>query len=124
VQWLRDRRLARSLLLVDVAHEARNAGLEDREAAESDLSEALRAALADADEVHQLRSDPSMAPLLESWRPTAARSSSPGPSRTTWSPPRVRCGDAAGSGGCVSRDGPLPVTVDLDDQPPAALVDG
>src|SRR5690606_25856565 len=56
---------ARSLLLLDVAHGARNAPPEERETAESELSEALRAALADADEVRHLRDDLSMGPLLE-----------------------------------------------------------
>lgn len=55
---------ARSLLLVDVAHEARAAEAESFESAESDLSEALRAVLADADEVNALRQDPSVGPLL------------------------------------------------------------
>ena len=55
---------ARSLLLVDVAHEARAAAPEDFESAESDLSEALRAVLADADEVAALTADPAAGPLL------------------------------------------------------------
>ncbi len=55
---------ARSLLLVDAAHEARAAEAEGFESAESDLSEALRAVLADADEVRTLRQDPYVGPLL------------------------------------------------------------
>ncbi|MGZ8738861.1 MAG: hypothetical protein ACXWW7_16975 [Nocardioides sp.] len=54
---------ARSLLLVDVASEAR-AAEDDFESAESDLSEALRAVLADADEVHALLADEAVGPLL------------------------------------------------------------
>lgn len=54
---------ARSLLLVDAASEAR-AAEEDFESAESDLSEALRAVLADADEVRTLREDDFVGPLL------------------------------------------------------------
>ena len=55
---------ARSLLLVDAAHEARAAVPEEFESAESDLSEALRAVLADAEEFRALASDPAAGPLL------------------------------------------------------------
>ena len=55
---------ARSLLLVDVAHQARAAGPGDVESAESDLSQALRAVLADADEVRTLAADRATGPLL------------------------------------------------------------
>lgn len=55
---------ARSLLLVDAAIEAR-AAEDDFESAESDLSEALRAVLADADEVSALRADAAVGPLLD-----------------------------------------------------------
>ena len=54
---------ARSLLLVDAASQARG-GSDDFESAESDLSEALRAVLADADEVRALREDEAVGPLL------------------------------------------------------------
>ncbi|HSE72819.1 MAG TPA: LemA family protein [Nocardioidaceae bacterium] len=56
---------ARSLLLVDSAHQARAASPEDFEQAESDLSEALRAVFRDTDEVRTLRSDPSVGQLLD-----------------------------------------------------------
>ena len=55
---------ARSLLLVDTAHEARAASQDGFEAAESELSEALRAVFADPDEVRVLRSDPDVGELL------------------------------------------------------------
>jgi hypothetical protein len=55
---------ARSLLLVDAASEAR-AAEDDFESAESDLSEALRAVLADAGEVSALRADEAVGPLLD-----------------------------------------------------------
>jgi hypothetical protein len=55
---------ARSLLLVDSAHQARAAPPDDLESAESDLSEALRAVFPDAEEVHELREDPDVGPLL------------------------------------------------------------
>jgi hypothetical protein len=54
---------ARSLLLADAAVEAR-AAEDDFELAESDLSEALRAVLTDADEVRALRQDDTVGPLL------------------------------------------------------------
>jgi hypothetical protein len=56
---------ARSLLLVDAAHQARAAAPEELESAESDLSETLRAVLADTGEVSELRSRPDLAPLLD-----------------------------------------------------------
>jgi hypothetical protein len=55
---------ARSLVLVDAAHAARAAVPEEMESAESDLSKALRAVLADADEVTDLRDSPEVGPLL------------------------------------------------------------
>ena len=55
---------ARSLLLVDSAHQARAAPPNDFESAESDLSEALRAVFPDAEEVRELREDPDVGPLL------------------------------------------------------------
>lgn len=56
---------ARSLLLVDSAHQARAAGPEDLESAESDLSESLRAVFADRDEVLTLTGDPAAGELVE-----------------------------------------------------------
>jgi hypothetical protein len=55
---------ARSLLLVDAAHEARGASANEFEGAESDLSEALRAVFADAAEVRALREAPGIGELL------------------------------------------------------------
>jgi hypothetical protein len=55
---------ARSLLLVDSAHQARAAPPNDFESAESDLSEALRVVFPDAEEVRELREDPDVGPLL------------------------------------------------------------
>ncbi|MPZ96679.1 MAG: hypothetical protein GEU96_17640 [Propionibacteriales bacterium] len=56
---------AASLLLLDAAHRARASTDEEREPAESDLSRALLAALADADQVRRLRADPSHGVLIE-----------------------------------------------------------
>jgi hypothetical protein len=55
---------ARSLLLVDSAHQARAAAPDEFESAESDLSESLRAVFADAEEVRTLREDPAVGELL------------------------------------------------------------
>lgn len=56
---------ARSLLLVDSAHQARAAAADDFESAESDLSEALRAVFADEDEVRSLGRNRDVAQLLD-----------------------------------------------------------
>lgn len=55
---------ASSLVLVDSAHQAR-AAKGDFESAESDLSEALRAVFGFPDDVRTLREDPSVAPLID-----------------------------------------------------------
>ena len=55
---------ARSLLLVDLAHQARAAPPAEFEGAESDLSEALRAVFADSSEVRALKEDPDTGQLL------------------------------------------------------------
>ena len=55
---------ARSLLLLDAAHQARASDQPDRELAESDLSRALVAALGDEGEVARLREDAAARELL------------------------------------------------------------
>ncbi len=55
---------ARPLLLLDAAHQARAAAPDDLESAESDLSETLRAVLADAAELAELREHAEVGPLL------------------------------------------------------------
>lgn len=52
------------LLLLDAASQARNAGPDDFEAAESDLSQALRAVFPDPGAGRVLREDPAVAPLV------------------------------------------------------------
>ena len=114
---------ARSLLLVDVAHQARAATGQDLESAESDLSEALRAVLADADEVEALRRDPEVGPLLEELAADCRKvelarrfhNDVVVSGRALRSRRRVRWLRLAG------RAAPLE-TVDLDDVPPRALV--
>ena len=114
---------AQSLLLVDVAHHARAVHDGDVEAAESDLSQALRAVFADADEVKALRASPEVGPLLseltaECRKVELARrfhNDVVSSARALRSRRRVRWLRLAGRA-------PVPTTVDLDDVPPQALV--
>ncbi|MEO5711560.1 MAG: hypothetical protein ABIQ59_17260 [Nocardioidaceae bacterium] len=53
------------LVLLDAAHQARNAGPEEFESAESTLSQALRVVFADADDVALLREDAGLSPLVD-----------------------------------------------------------
>ncbi len=55
---------ARSLLLLDAAHQARASDRPDRELAESDLSQALAASLGDEAEIRRLQEDPEVHELL------------------------------------------------------------
>ena len=114
---------ARSLLLVDAAHEARAAPGNDFEQAESDLSEALRAVFPDADEVRALKADPGTAALVgelaaDCRKVELARrfhNDIVASARALRSRRRVRWLRLAG------RAAPLR-TVDLDDVPPPALI--
>jgi hypothetical protein len=113
---------ARSLLLVDAASEAR-AAAEDFESAESDLSEALRAVLADADEVRALRQDESVGPLLTELAADCRKvelarrfhNDIVASTRTLRARRRVQWLRLAGHAAPLE-------TVDLDDVPPTALV--
>ena len=111
------------LVLLDAAHRARNAGPDDFEAAESALSEALRAVLDDPDGVAELRGDHDLAPLVDELaedcvRVELARRLHNGAVVTTrglrsrW---RVRWFRLAGRAAELR-------TVDLDDVPPTGLV--
>lgn len=114
---------ARSLVLVDAAHHARNVHDGDLESAESDLSQALRAVLADTDEVLTLRASPELGPLLEELTAACRRvelarrfhNDLVGSTRALRSRRRVRWLGLAGRA-------TEPATVDLDDAPPAALL--
>jgi hypothetical protein len=114
---------ARSLLLLDAAHEARAASPADFEGAESDLSETLRAVLADGDEVRTLREDPALTPLLTELAADCRKvelarrfhNDVVVSARELRSRRRVRWLRLAG------RADPLS-TVDLDDVPPAPLL--
>lgn len=115
---------ARSLLLVDAASEAR-AAEDDFESAESDLSEALRAVFADADEVHALRQDDAVGPLLTELAADCRKvelarrfhNDVVVSARALRSRRRVRWLRLAGHAAPLE-------TVDLDDVPPSTLVAG
>lgn len=114
---------ARSLLLVDTAHQSRAASPEDFESAESDLSEALRAVFTDADEVRALREDADVGPLLRELAGSCRKvelarrfhNDVVVSARVLRSRRRVRYLRLAGRAADLA-------TVDLDDEPPAALV--
>lgn len=114
---------ARSLLLLDAAHHARAAQETDMEAAESDLSQALRAVFADTDEATTLRAEPEIGPLVEELTGSCRRvelarrfhNDVVTSSRALRSRRRVRWIRLAGRAA-------EPSTVDLDDAPPPALL--
>ena len=114
---------ARSLLLVDSAHQARAASHDDFESAESDLSEALRAVFADAEELRVLREGPGTGQLLEELSGDCRKvelarrfhNDVVVSARVLRSRRRVRWLRLAGRAADLG-------TVDLDDEPPAALV--
>jgi hypothetical protein len=114
---------ARSLLLVDAAHQARAASGDDLEAAQSDLSESLRAVLADQDELDQLRARADVGPLLDELAASCRKvelarrfhNDVVVSARALRSRRRVRWLRLAGKAAELR-------TVDLDDVPPQALV--
>ena len=114
----------RSLLLVDVAHQARAAAPHELEGAESDLSETLRAVLADDVELGELRADPAVGPLLEELAAACRKvelarrfhNDVVASARALRSRRRVRWLSLAGRAADLA-------TVDLDDVPPAALLE-
>ncbi len=116
---------ARSLLLVDSAHQARAAAPDEFESAESDLSESLRAVFPDADEVRALKQDPSVAELLDELADDCLKvelarrfhNDTVVSARVLRSRRRVRWLRLAGRASELE-------TVDLDAEPPTALVDG
>jgi hypothetical protein len=110
------------LLLLDAAHHARNAGPDDVEAAESVLSQSLRAVLGAEDEVRLLREDPDLAPLVDELATSCVRAElarrfhndAVAAALALRSLRRVRWLRLAGHAA-------EPRTVDLDDAPPTAL---
>jgi hypothetical protein len=115
---------ARSLLLVDSAHHARAASRSEFESAESDLSEALRAVFEDVTEVRGMRGERALAPLLDELTGDCRKvqlarrfhNDVVVSARALRSRRRVRWLRLAGRAAELQ-------TVDLDDEPPAALVD-
>ncbi len=113
------------LVLLDAAHQARNACPEEFESAESALSQALRAVFADSDDVELLRTDPLVAPLVDELARDCARvelarrfhNDVVVSARGLRSRRRVRWLRLAGHA-------PELRAVDLDDVPPAGLRDG
>lgn len=61
------------LVLLDAAHQARNAGSKEFESAESALSQALRVVFADREEVARLREDAGVATLVDELAQDCAR---------------------------------------------------
>ena len=114
---------ARSLLLVDTAHQARAAPRNDFESAQSDLSEALRAVFPDAEEVRALRRTSGTGELLDELAGNCRKvelarrfhNDVVVTARVLRSRRRVRWLRLAGRAAEVD-------TVDLDDRPPAALL--
>lgn len=111
------------LVLLDAANHARNAGPEEFEAAESDLSQALRAVFAQPAAVESLRDDPTVRPLVDELARDCARvelarrfhNDVVVSARALRSRRRVRWLRLAGRAAELR-------AVDLDDVPPAALV--
>ena len=111
------------LVLLDAANHARNAGPEEFEAAESDLSQALRAVFARPADVQPLRVDPTVRPLVDELARDCARvelarrfhNDVVVSARALRSRRRVRWLRLAGRAAELH-------AVDLDDVPPAALV--
>ncbi|MGH3333961.1 MAG: hypothetical protein ACRDPJ_21925 [Nocardioidaceae bacterium] len=113
---------ARSLLLMEAAHRARAAEPEEFEAVESDLSEVLRAVLADPGEIRTLKQDPLVGGLVRELADDCRKvelarrfhNDVVASARDLRGRRRVRWLRLAGGAGPVE-------TVDLDDEPPAAL---
>lgn len=97
---------ASSLVLYEAAHGARQAEEEQREVAESELSQALRAVFADADQVEVLKAAPGERRRPRNWpRPCAGSRWRGGSSTTPYGPP-ARCAATARCGGSDWRDTP------------------
>lgn len=114
---------ARSLLLLEAAHRARAADPAEVEAVESELSQVLRAVFPDRDEVHRLKADPLAGDLVRELASDCRKvelarrfhNDVAVTARELRSARRVRWLHLSGGAGEVS-------TVNLDDEPPEALV--
>lgn len=90
---------ASSLVLYEAAHAARQAEEDHREVAESELSQALRAVFADADQVDVLKAAPGGRRPRRSWRRPSVGCRWRGASSTTRYGPPARCAGIARSAG-------------------------
>ncbi|HEX6517763.1 MAG TPA: hypothetical protein VF049_19545 [Nocardioidaceae bacterium] len=114
---------ARSLLLLEAAHRARAADPADMEACESDLSQVLRAVFPDREEVRRLESDPLVGELVRELAADCRKvelarrfhNDVAVTARELRSVRRVRWLHLSGGA-------PEVATVNLDDEPPEALV--
>ncbi|MBO7937272.1 MULTISPECIES: hypothetical protein [Streptomyces] len=115
---------AASIVLYEAAHAARQSEEEQREVAESDLSQALRAVFADAAQVDAVREAPggeaATGELTEAVRrvPMARRfhNDAVGAARRLRAHRKVRWFRLAGHA-------PFPMAFEMDDEPPPALVE-
>ncbi|PWI19739.1 hypothetical protein DI272_40450 [Streptomyces sp. Act143] len=115
---------AASIVLYEAAHGARQAEEEQREVAESELSQALRAVFAEAPQVETVKEAPggeaAIHELTEAVRrvPMARRfhNDAVGAARRLREHRKVRWFRLAGHA-------PFPMAFEMDDEPPAALVD-
>ncbi|OKK15197.1 hypothetical protein AMK16_28605 [Streptomyces sp. CB00455] len=115
---------ASSLVLYEAAHAARQAEEEHREVAESELSQALRAVFADADQVEVLKAAPGGSEATEELAaavrrvPMARRfhNDSVRAARALRRHRKVRWFRLAGHA-------PFPLAFEMDDEPPADLAD-
>ncbi|MEV7324375.1 hypothetical protein [Streptomyces sp. NPDC093970] len=115
---------AASIVMYEAAHAARQAEEDQREVAESDLSQALRAVLDDPRQVEEVRAAPggesAASELAEAVRrvPMARRfhNDAVGAARRLRAHRKVRWFRLAGHA-------PFPMAFEMDDEPPAALAD-
>ena len=113
------------LLLLDAASQARNAEPDGFEAAESNLSQTLRAVFADPQDVDRLRADPEVSPLVQELGRDCSRvelarrfhNTAVVNARALRSRRRVRWLRLAGHAADLR-------TIDLDDVPPPELTGG
>jgi hypothetical protein len=116
---------ATSLVLTEAAHEARNAGEDEREIAESDLSRTLRLVFEDAGQVEDLRARPGGEELLADLSTAARRV----PMARRFHNDAVRAARAVRRHRLVrylrlAGHAPYPVTFEMDDEEPATLLPG
>ncbi|GDY67088.1 hypothetical protein SAV14893_064810 [Streptomyces avermitilis] len=90
---------AASIVLYEAAHAARQAEEEQREVAESELSQALRAVFGEQQQVEVVREAPGARRRRTSWRRRCGGCRWPGASTTTPYAPLVRCAAIARCGG-------------------------